>query len=61
MRGCCAIASDPRTRRDAVSVDAAGIAICLPAGLPVVTANEQGIASVLIVRCPAMREAGRQS
>ena len=44
-----------RTLREAVSVDVAEIAICLPAGLPVVvvTADEQVIVSVLIVRCPA--------
>jgi hypothetical protein len=34
------------TRREAVSVDAAGIATGLPAGLSGVTANEQGIVSV---------------
>jgi len=45
-----------RTRREAVSVDVAGIAICLPAGLPVVIANEQGIVSVLMNRCPAMAD-----
>ena len=56
MPGCCAIASDPRTRREAVSADAAGIAICLPAGLPVVTANEQATVSVLANGCRAMAD-----
>jgi hypothetical protein len=50
------VASDLRTRREAVSVDFAGIEICLPAGLPAVTANEQGIVRALIVRCPAMAD-----
>ena len=50
------MASELRTLREAVSADVAEVAICLPAGLPVVTANEQGIASVLIVRCPAMAD-----
>jgi hypothetical protein len=45
-----------RTLREAVSVDVAEIAICLPAGLPVVTANEQVIVSVLMNRCPAMAD-----
>jgi hypothetical protein len=45
-----------RTLREAVSADVAEIAICLPAGLPVVTTDEQGIVSVLIVRCPAMAD-----
>ena len=53
IRGCLAIATDLRTLREAVSVDVAEIAISLPAGLPVVTADEQVIASVLIVRCAA--------
>ena len=43
-----------RTLREAVSVDVAKIAICWPAGVPVVTANERGIVSVLMKRCPAM-------
>jgi hypothetical protein len=34
------------TRREAVSVDPAAIAIGLPAGLSGVTADEQGIVSV---------------
>ncbi len=50
------MASELRARREAVSADVAEIAICLPAGLPVVTASEQGIASVLIVRYPAMAD-----
>jgi hypothetical protein len=45
-----------RTRREAVSVDTAGIAICLPAGLPAVTANEQGDRERLIARCPAIAD-----
>ena len=45
-----------RTLREAVSADVAEIAICLPADLPVVTTDEQGIVSVLIVRCPAMAD-----
>src|SRR5258708_33583572 len=52
IRGCWVVASDLRTGCEAVTVDFAGIEICLPAGLPVVTANEPGIASALIVRCP---------
>jgi hypothetical protein len=50
-----------RTLREAVSADVAGIAICLPADLPVVTTDEQGIVSVLIVRCPGDGRQGRQS
>jgi hypothetical protein len=45
-----------RTLREAVSVDVAEIAICLPADLPVVTADEQVIVSVLMNRCPAMAD-----
>jgi len=40
------MASELRTLREAVSADVAEIAICLPAGLPVVTAHEQGIGSI---------------
>jgi hypothetical protein len=50
------MASELRALREAVSADVAEIAICLPAGLPVVTAHEQGIGSILIVRCPAMAD-----
>jgi hypothetical protein len=48
------------TRREAVSVDATGIAIGLPAGLSGVTADEQEIMSALIGRCP-VKAPGRQS
>jgi hypothetical protein len=50
------VASGLRTRREAVSVDVAGIAICLPADLHAVTANERGIVSILMNRCPAMAD-----
>ena len=50
------MASELRGLREAVSADVAEIVICLPAGLPVVTVNEQGTGSILIVRCPAMAD-----
>jgi len=52
----CVAAERSRATREAVNVDIAGIAICLPADLPVVAADEQVTVRVLANSCQAMAD-----